>query len=270
MDSPEQLASRLTNSTRLWLFLDYDGTLSEFAPTPDFVTPDAELIELFKRLADCSATIRIVVVTGRSLRQIEKLLPVAGIRLAATYGVEVKAVDGSTSYRLDFPTNRPVLDNLKPQWQVLIQDKPGFFLEDKGWSLALHARYADKAIAQEVIRCAREAAEGATGRNTFRLLTGDRFLEIAPAVADKGQTVAVLLDQTPWPGAEIYYFGDDERDEEAFKVIKDYGGKAVLVSAKPRPTYADERIESPRLLREWLTRLVDALEQEAPESRTIA
>ena len=34
------MAERIAHAERLWLFLDYDGTLAEFAPTPDHVFPD--------------------------------------------------------------------------------------------------------------------------------------------------------------------------------------------------------------------------------------
>jgi hypothetical protein len=31
---------------------------------------------------------------------------------------------------------------VKPRWERLIADRDGFFLEDKGWALAIHARFA--------------------------------------------------------------------------------------------------------------------------------
>ena len=35
--TPQQMADRLIEARRVWLFLDYDGTLAEFAPTPDHI-----------------------------------------------------------------------------------------------------------------------------------------------------------------------------------------------------------------------------------------
>ena len=47
---PEWLRDRLAGVKRLWLFLDYDGTLAEFAPTPEHILPDPALIKL---LSEC-------------------------------------------------------------------------------------------------------------------------------------------------------------------------------------------------------------------------
>jgi trehalose-6-phosphatase len=51
------------------------------------------------------------------------------------------------------------------------------------------------------------------------------------------------------------YLGDDDKDEEAFCVIKAHGGIAVLVAAEPRDTEADWRLDSPQAAREWIEKL---------------
>jgi trehalose 6-phosphate phosphatase len=75
-------------------------------------------------------------------------------------------------------------------------------------------------------------------------------------LANKGLTVAHLLDENAWPGALPLYLGDDDKDEEAFAVIQERGGIAVLVSAQPRDTAADLRLDSPQAARRWLEGLI--------------
>jgi trehalose-phosphatase len=86
-------------------------------------------------------------------------------------------------------------------------------------------------------------------------LGGHKFLEVGPKLAHKGNTVAYLLDRYSWPDALPVYLGDDDKDEEAFGVIKERGGIAVLVAATPRETQADHRLLSPRAARQWLKAL---------------
>jgi len=257
-----ELADRLRSGKHVWLFLDYDGTLAEFAPTPEHVLPDAQLIDLLTRLSRFPRRLRLTILSGRPLSQIQVLLPIPGILLAGTYGIEYRSLEGETHTKLDFATNRPVLDWLKPQWQALIQGKQGFYLEDKGWSLALHARFAEDKQAASVISAARQAANNAPGRETFSILGGHRFLEIAPSVADKGQSVAILLDQLPWPDAQLVYIGDDDKDEQAFEVVRERGGLPILVSREPHPTQAEQRLPDPAAVRQLLTTLADTLEEQ--------
>lgn len=251
------LGQRLVRADHLWLFLDYDGTLADFAPTPEHVNPDPELVDLLLRLAQ-QPRLRLAVISGRRLSHVQHLVPVPGILLAGTYGVELRTPEGEQIDRLDHHAVRPVLEVLKPQWAALIAGRDGFFLEDKDWALALHARFADEDETGWVLAAARHMATEAIqpAGALFRLLGGHKFLEIAPRLAHKGRTVKYLLDRYPWAGSLPLYLGDDDKDEEAFGVIEAEGGIAILVAAKPRDTAADFRLESPLAARHWLELLL--------------
>jgi trehalose 6-phosphate phosphatase len=258
-ETPHRVPERLARADRIWLFLDYDGTLAEFAPTPEHVSPDPELVALIGRLAR-HPRFRVAVVSGRRLGHVQRLVPVHGVLLAGTYGVELQTPEGMRIDRLDFASVRPTLDTLKPRWADLIAGRVGYFLEDKGWALALHARFADEAESGRLLAGARQLAEAAIRQaqpDLFRLLGGHKFLEIGPKLAHKGLTVAWLLDRFPWHRALPLYLGDDDKDEEAFGVIRARGGIAVVVAAEPRETEADLRLASPRVARAWLEGLVE-------------
>jgi trehalose 6-phosphate phosphatase len=177
------------------------------------------------------------------------------VLLAGTYGIELQTPGGRRIERVSSDTIRPVLDDLKPRWERLMAGREGFFLEDKYWALALHARFAEDGEANIVLEEARRMAADAASAGPLRLLGGHKFLEIGPRLANKGQTVAYLLDHYPWPGALPIYLGDDDKDEEAFGVIKARGGMAILVAREPRNTQADCRLESPQAVRHWLQTL---------------
>jgi trehalose-phosphatase len=251
----KELNKRLASTERLWLFLDYDGTLADFAPTPDHVEPDIELVTLLTRLAS-NPRLRLAVISGRRLSHIQTLVPVPGVLLAGTYGIELLTANGKRINQLPFKAVRPALGSLKPRWATLIEDREGFFLEDKGWALALHARFAGDEETEVVLTAARQAATDVASSGTFRLLGGHKFLEIGPKLAHKGQTVEFLLERYPWPGSMPLYLGDDDKDEEAFGVIQAKGGIAVLVKSQSiEYTKADYYLESPSAVRRWLETL---------------
>ncbi|HEX7975905.1 MAG TPA: trehalose-phosphatase, partial [Anaerolineales bacterium] len=201
-----RLLAQLKAAGRVWLFLDYDGTLADFAPTPADVLPDAELIGLLDRLSR-SPALRVVILSGRRLADLRRLTPLAGVFLAGTYGIELQTPDGDLIYALDEAEVRPALQALKPQLAALLAGRQGFYLEDKGWSLAVHARFAGSQEAGEVLGQARRLMQAAIGQGPFSLLDGERFLEIGPQSANKDIALAGacqvddhLLDGRPQPG----------------------------------------------------------------------
>lgn len=245
----------------LWLFLDYDGTLADFAPTPEHIEPNSEVISVLEVLAR-KPEVRVTILSGRRLAHIRHLIPVEGIFLAGTYGLELLTPAGETVQRLEYEMIRPALETLKPQWAQSIHERHGFFLEDKGWALALHARFANDIEAEEVLARVQEATKIALLTDHFRILGGHKFLEIAPRLASKKETVAYLLNEFPLPDARFLYIGDDDKDEEAFPLIHAHQGAAVKVlqpSQWDRPTEADLFFESPAETLAWLNLLAKSI-----------
>jgi trehalose-phosphatase len=245
-------------SGHLWLFLDYDGTLADFAPTPDHIEPNPEIISLLEQLAR-KPSMRLTILSGRMLEHMRRLLPVSNIFLAGTYGIEFMIPTGEIIQRLKLAAIRPVLETIKPRWTEIITGHKGFFLEDKGWALALHARFAEEAEAEHRLTQARKSIDEAVLAKDFRILGGHKFLEIAPRLASKKETVTYLLNQYPLPDAHLLYIGDDDKDEEAFPVIHAHEGVAIKVWQPTQvalPTEADFFFEATGDTLRWLKELI--------------
>ncbi len=257
-ESESQLNQWVSEAERLWLFLDYDGTLVKFERTPDIILPDAKAIELIKHLTE-KTRLRVAIVSGRRLRDIQTLVPVSGIFLAGTYGIEVQTPEGERIQREDYALIRPYLDRLKPHWEEIIAGHKGFYLEDKGWSLALHARFAPEMDATLVISNIQQSLDQELITDEYRLIKHKRFLEVSSAKAHKGKTVSFLLNSFPLPGARLLYIGDDDNDAEAFETIHSLGGAAISVAqyfGYVRSSGGDFVLKSPKAVRKWLENLV--------------
>jgi trehalose 6-phosphate phosphatase len=266
--SDQRIRQKIEEAPSLWLFLDYDGTLADFAPTPDVISPDKALISLITALAR-RPDIRVTILSGRRLAHIQALLPVAGISKAGSYGLEMVSEDGTRIHPLQFETIRPLLDRLKQAWVQLLDGRQGFYLEDKGWTLAIHAKDAAEEEAGIVLDGALRRAAAILeeeGGDSFRLLGGHRFLECGPRSADKKQTVERLLAAGPWYEASsheaftedtlLVYLGDDDKDEVAFEAIQARGGLAIGVGDRMRDSRsADCWLPSPQAARQWLSNI---------------
>jgi trehalose 6-phosphate phosphatase len=256
--SENELNAWVSEAERLWLFLDYDGTLAEFTRTPNIIKPDPKIIELLKRLAEKSR-MRIAIVSGRCMPDLQALLPVEGIFIASTYGIELRTPEGERILRENYAQVRPYLDKLKPLWEEIIDGKKGYYLEDKGWSLALHARFAPEDEAVRVISAIQQTLDQELITDEYRLIKQKKFLEVSSAKAHKGKAVSFLLESFPLEEARLVYIGDDNNDAEAFQTIHSNGGVAISVAqyfGYIRSTGGDYVLKSPKAVRKWLENLV--------------
>ncbi len=235
------------NKEKTFLFLDYDGTLAKFAPNPDVILPDDELIRLLN-VVNQQKNIRLAIISGRKLGHIRALVPVPGVWLAGSYGIEMMDPNGNEVHSLEFDKLRPGLEDLKPYWQELIIGREGFYLEDKGLSLAIHANGLDKQEVDTILKKAKliDVPQG------FHLQDTHNFIEICPPTADKGLAVKFILDKEKFENALPIFLGDDPRDENAFKKVRELGGLGILVSERERETQATYYLEKPENVRNWL------------------
>jgi trehalose-phosphatase len=253
----------LVAGRRVWLFLDYDGTLVPIAPEEE-ARPDPALLQIFSGLGELPA-LSVTVLSGRPLSFLQTMLPIPGLILAGTYGVEIQIPGKALVARADRAAIRPIVDKVKSAWVQLTAGRDGFMIEDKGLAVALHAQFAQPADADSVMPAAQATAAQIIYPERLRMLGGDRFLEVAPAAAHKGQAVEWLLRQYAFPDALLMYFGDDDKDEEAFAVVRRRGGISILVGQGQRTTQAAYRLDSPDAMRGWL-RLLGQVARENPST----
>ena len=255
----ERIWQRIGRAPALWLFLDYDGTLADFAATPEEILPDEALIALIKRLV-AQKRIAVTIISGRRLAHIQALIPIPNLIIAGTYGLEIQNADGEIITPLDFKQVRPFMEQLKREWQPLLAGKMGFFLEDKGWTLAIHGKDAAEEDAGIVFSAAQERANTLLAGEEaalFRLQGGHRFLECSPKTADKKRTVEHILQTYPGPeNALLVYLGDDDKDEIAFAAIQENEGLVIAVGDRLRDSSADGWLASPQMVRDWLQKTV--------------
>ena len=253
----ETLLKRAVEAETLRIFLDYDGTLAAFAPTPDTILPDQKLIALIKKMVHSHGVLPAVI-SGRRLAHIQKLLPVKGLLLGGTYGIEMQLPDGQLFNILSFEEVRASIEPLIPLWKEWIGKSQAIYLEDKGWALALHNRITEPSDQEPVLLRISKMTEEIMPSEGFRLSGNERFLEIAPIKANKAEAVKLVLSKMTPSNALVFYFGDDDKDEEAFRPVLDAGGFTIRIMKAPVQTKAQVLLKSPEELRGLLDQMVNA------------
>jgi len=227
------------------LFLDFDGTLVEFAATPDGVQPEPALRALLERLLDRFDG-AVAIITGRRIASIDALLAPLRLPVAGLQGLERRSADG-VIHQPAAPA--AWLVPLRTRLRAHVDTHPGLLLEDKEFSLALHYRAAPEheAVTRGLLQSLLSERP-----SEARLLEGNCVFELRPGSADKGTALEMFMTEAPFLGRSPVYLGDDDADLPAMQAAQRHRGLAIGVG--PRIT-AQHRLNDPAAVRDWLETL---------------
>lgn len=224
------------------LFLDVDGSLIEFASSPERVIVPAELRWRLRVMSE-SLDGALALVSGRAVRTIDALFAPLRLPVAGLHGHELRTRDG-----LQRQASRPAsMSAVVADAAALCRRYAGALVEDKGVSIALHWR--DAPAAEIPLRAfAEEALARLPG---YRLQPGHCVIELLPVGHDKGSAIAALLERAPFHGRHPVFVGDDLTDEPGFREVNARGGTSVLVGTRA-DSAARYSLSDPASVRAWL------------------
>ena len=191
------LLNRLAQEQTLCAF-DFDGTLSPIADRPDQAGMRNRTRALLARLA---MLYPCVIISGRARADV--LDKLSGVKVASVIG----------NHGAETETTRKSHRRVE-KWKAVLETEvgpiPGLWIEDKGFSLAVHYRQSShKAqVLQRIL--------AATGKlKHVRVFGGKQVVNLVVDQAlDKGDALAAERDRLAcnW----VLYVGDDDNDEDAF------------------------------------------------------
>ncbi len=250
------LVRRLVDEPDRWaLFLDIDGTLIDLAATPDAIQVPLSLAGDLQAVANRLRG-ALALVTGRSLVYADALFAPSRFPIAGLHGAELRGADGATVVA----TATPAFVTLKQRLVEQTAWMEGVLIEDKGAAVAAHYRLApafDTAL-EGIMRAFAEAAGP-----DWVLQPGKMVFEIRPARADKGDAVAVYLEQAAFVDRLPIAIGDDLTDETMFALANARGGQSIRVGSLSTPTCALAKASSPSAIRSALSTIAATGEKQS-------
>jgi len=268
-EDPFAVARRMAAAPELLLILDYDGTLTPFAPTPDAAQADPELLELLEELASRPAT-RVHVVTGRSRQSIERWLGHLNIGLHAEHGLWSRQ-RREEPWTLLRPVQPRLKDKVRPIFEHFTSTTRGSFVEEKTASIAWHYRLANADFMEESDFGEQQAKElrlllgELMSNEPVQVLSGAKVVEVRPIGVNKGAVVPMVLGSCT-PAARIIAIGDDRTDEDLFTALPP---NAVCIRASEGESVAPYRLDGPDEVRAFLRALLDAGTPSRPAGRAV-
>jgi len=207
------------------LFLDYDGTLVPIAQTPQKALLPRAVKDTLAKLSKLK-DVRIVVISGRSLKEIRRMVGINAVIYAGNHGLEIRGAKISFDHPIS-SDSRKAIDSICSSLRSELSSLKGVLIEDKGKTLSVHYRLAEKKDANKIKAMIEKAVSPFVKRALIKVTEGKKVVEIRPPVYwDKGKAVAWLLKKLKKDaGRPILpiYIGDDKTDEDAFDVLRNRG-----------------------------------------------
>ncbi|NQT75962.1 MAG: trehalose-phosphatase [Candidatus Omnitrophica bacterium] len=233
---------KIKKSPHVFLFLDYDGTLTSIVSAPEKAKLPLAVKNSIKRLK-ASPGFTVAVISGRSLRDIKSMVGIKGLIYAGNHGLEIEGL----GRRISMPAGSsagPGIKKIKTSLDKTLSCIKGVRVEDKGRTLSVHFRLVRPGKRRLVKNIFRRIVRPYVLSKKIKLSSGKMVLEVRPAVEwDKGKAVVALLAQSK--KALPVYIGDDRTDIDAFRALKGRG-ISIFVGRPKRAVGADYYLKSPR------------------------
>ena len=222
------------------LFLDLDGTLVDFAMTPDGIEVCDNLRGLLRELQS-RLDGRVAVISGRALDDLEAHLELNNLALSGSHGLERRHANGHLE--ADDPPASVSAATAEAEafaagHQLIVEPKPG--------GIAVHFRGKPE-LEQAVDRFMADTAD----RHGLVLQKGSMVRELRAPGRNKGDVVRQFMSEPPFNQGRPVVLGDDLTDEDAFRTAAGIGGVGILVGPD-RPTAASYRLPDVAAVKSWL------------------
>ena len=249
----EVIQTRIQQARDLFLFLDYDGTLTPIVSRPEQALCPLEVKRLLKQLRDLPG-VYPTIISGRSLKDLRRKVGVSGMIYVGNHGLEIEYPDGRREEKV-FPARTKELKGITQHLKDSLKEIRGILFEEKGPILSVHYRNVDQKSHPRILQVLTEDLQQWEDRWT--MASGKLVLEIRPKVDfHKGKAVGEILKTFPSLRVLPIYLGDDQTDEEAFRVLKGQGISVFVGPASSLPE-ADFFLQDPDEVREFLYRCLE-------------
>lgn len=240
---------RLARGKGLILLSDLDGTLAPIVDRPEVARLSRTSRTILARLAR-HPRVRVGIVSGRSLRDLKRLVCIPTAAYAGCYGLEI-AWRGMRFCHPRAVALLPLLKRVTRHLRSRTHRFRGVLLEPKGLTVSLHYRLASPGIVPALKSLVSQVVGHAPG---LEVLRGKKVLELRPRIAwGKGEAVVLMRNRLARslgrPTPLTLYLGDDETDEEAFRALS---GRVISVAVGRRRTRAAYRLSDPAAVQAFL------------------
>lgn len=234
----DELMTSIKEKKRVFLFLDFDGTLTPIVRRPEDAIPTKELKQLLTKLQN-ETSCEVSIVTGRSKLFCEEHFCAVPINLVAEHGAYIRYKNDPQWY---CQITKEEFAELKPKIMRILEHftncVPGSFIEEKHLSVVWHYRCAEPVFARSQSFDLSQDLLQLLSKTSYSVFSGKKNLDIRHCFSSKGRAVEALLKHAQLgKGDAILTAGDDRTDEEMHKVSPEENYSIHIGQANPYAKY---------------------------------
>ena len=210
------ISSRVSEAPRLLVMLDFDGTLSPIVSHTDLATLPPETRTRLVELRTAPG-VSLAIISGRSVADLRRRVAVENITYVGNHGRELQK-PGASEPETDLPIQKR-MEEVAGHLTKELSGVPGVYIENKGFTVALHYRQVPESLRPQVRSCAQEIAQQLAG--AIEVSEGKRVYDLFPSDgANKGKAALALVEERGGlPEVLPIYCGDDTTDETVFRAL---------------------------------------------------
>lgn len=231
---PPEVLKKISNSPKICLILDYDGTLVAHKDTPEQALLDREIKSLLQQLHQHFS---IYVASGRNCDFLDEQFKGESFFLAAEHGAYYReSKEWKTRISSDVQSWYSQIKRMMDDYSERV---PLSFVEQKSAALVWHYRRSPKKLADFQAKKLLDELVIAFANEPVRIVQGAKIVEAKAVECNKGGLVRWLMSRK---GKDQLFIaiGDDRTDEDMFKVLK---GRGITIKVGPEKTFANYRLE---------------------------
>jgi len=236
----------------VFVFLDYDGTLTPIVATPDLAVLSEDMRKVVKEL---SLHYKVSIVSGRATDDVQNKVQIDGIFYAGSHGFEIVDPNGKIKINEEARALRQVIDAAHRQLNEKLKDVKGALVEHVKYTISVHYRLVSDDDLQKVNEAVEEIL---IEYSNLRKTSGKKVFELRPRIDwHKGKAVEWILSCLGYQPENhlVVYIGDDVTDEDAFAALKGKGF-GILVADTPRSSKAAYMIKDTQDVKKVLEFLI--------------
>jgi len=251
-----RLLAQIKSADRVFLFLDYDGTLAPIKDRPELAIPDSQLDELMSNLKLFPNLITSIV-TGRPQDFCDQYLGTYGVHIVAEHGAFIKLANQphwDQLIRVSSEDSQSLQIEIMELLESFTNSVPHSHIETKETCIVWHYRESEQKFAQGQAQVLGETLEQMLNKTSWSVYHGKKSVEIRQSLAHKGYGVEKILDLFSWQEGQdaLITVGDDTTDEDMHRVHMD-SNQSIHIGNEN--AYSKYFLEDPAGLYDFLKRI---------------